>query len=241
MEKYRLPSSSEKADYVQSQFNGIAQKYDRFNDWNSFRLHRIWKRKMVSELDRLSNPPYRVMDLCCGTGDIAALLCGREDVEELYAVDFSENMLSVAHSRLDSIPKAHVQKGDAMDLSEFESNSFDAVTIGFGLRNVTDLRKTLKEVKRILKPGGIFLNLDVGKVKIPIIREIAHFYFFHIVPILGYFIWGGKNEMFDYLPASSTTYPDQKTLGFILQEEGFSEVSYRNFVFGNAVLHRARV
>jgi demethylmenaquinone methyltransferase/2-methoxy-6-polyprenyl-1,4-benzoquinol methylase len=122
-------------------------------------------------------------------------------------------------------------------LKNFPNESLDVVTIGFGLRNVNNLSKALSEIHRVLKPGGIFINLDVGKVKNPIIRFFADFYFFKIVPIMGYFIWGGKNQMFDYLPVSSLHYPDQENLKKLLEEAGFTNVSYKNFVFGNATMH----
>jgi demethylmenaquinone methyltransferase/2-methoxy-6-polyprenyl-1,4-benzoquinol methylase len=246
MSEFRMPNTETKAKFVLENFEKIASKYDRFNDWNSFYLHRVWKNKLVSEIQKLN--PKRVMDLCCGTGDIALRIAKISGLEELHAVDFSPSMLSVAESRLGEAKKAgrfeklkiQTLVGDAMNLVPFQDNSFDAVSIGFGLRNVKDLRITLREVRRVLKPGGIFLNLDVGKVKNPLIRFFANLYFFKIVPIFGYLLWGGKNEMFDYLPVSSLSYPGQEELKTILEEEGFESVSYKNFVFGNATLHKAQ-
>lgn len=184
-----------------------------------------------------------VMDLCCGTGDISVRLNASSSVDRVACVDFSENMLAVAKTRLQK-PAAEgrirFEVGDATRLVNFKDSEFDAVSIGFGLRNVDDLPEALREIYRILKPGGIFLNLDVGKVKLPLIRAFADFYFFRIVPLMGYMIWGGKNDMFDYLPVSSLSYPDQETLKSILETTGFEQVRYRNFVFGNAVLHVCR-
>lgn len=233
-----LYQEEKKSEYVQTNFNKIAEKYDLFNDLNSFFLHRIWKNSIISEIRKNSKKEnLQCLDLCCGTGDISLRLAEMKESSKVFSVDFSENMLSIARKRLEKNPKSTVQFGDATDLKEFSSASFDAVTIGFGLRNVNQLEKTLSEVFRILKPGGIFINLDVGKVKNPIIRVFADFYFFKIVPILGYLIWGGKNEMFDYLPVSSLKYPGQEELKTIMQKNSFRNVEYRDFVFGNVTMH----
>lgn len=238
MTSFSMPDKDKKPSFVKENFEKIASKYDLFNDLNSFFLHRSWKNSLVKILQKES--PKEVLDLCCGTGDVAVRIAVLPSIQKLYAVDFSPSMLAVASTRLRSFPKAITDVGDAMELKTFASSSLDAVTISFGLRNVKDLRLCLKEVKRVLKQNGIFLNLDVGKVESPIISFFAKIYFFKIVPLIGYLIWGGKNEMFDYLPVSSLHYPGQKELKLILEEEGFREVYYKNFVFGNAVLHHGR-
>lgn len=233
-----LYQEEKKSEYVQTNFNQIAGKYDLFNDLNSFFLHRVWKNSIIGEIRKNSkNESLQCLDLCCGTGDISLRLIEMQESSKVFSVDFSENMLSIAQKRLEKYPKSTVQFGDATNLKDFNDDSFDAVTIGFGLRNVNQLEKTLSEVFRILKPGGIFINLDVGKVKNPIIKIFADFYFFKIVPIMGYLIWGGKNEMFDYLPVSSLKYPGQDELKSIMEKNRFQNVKYRDFVFGNVTMH----
>ncbi|UOG40663.1 bifunctional demethylmenaquinone methyltransferase/2-methoxy-6-polyprenyl-1,4-benzoquinol methylase UbiE [Leptospira noguchii] len=244
MSGFQMPQADFKAGFVRENFNKIAKKYDRFNDWNSFLLHRIWKNRLVQEIENhFSSGRLRVLDLCCGTGDISLRLENSISVDHVTCVDFSENMLEIAKTRLKKQAqkgRVHFELGDATKLIQFQNSQFDVVSIGFGLRNVDDLSKAIAEIFRVLKPGGLFLNLDVGKVKNPLVRWIADFYFFRIVPILGYILWGGKNEMFDYLPVSSLSYPDQETLKSLLEKEGFQEVEYKNFVFGNAALHIAK-
>lgn len=237
---YKLPEIHEKAEYVQKNFNAIAARYDLFNDLNSFFLHRRWKSFQVKQLESLGKNELQCLDLCCGTGDIALRLADSGQAGKVYGVDFSEDMLGVARHKLAGRDNVVLEQGDATDLGRFKKNSLDVVTIGFGLRNVNDIDKCISEIHRVLKPGGLFLNLDVGKVNNPFIRFFANFYFFKIVPLMGYLIWGGKNEMFDYLPASSVKYPGQEELKAILLRHGFSSVSYKNFVFGNAVLHISR-
>lgn len=243
MTGFRMPSAENKAAFVKKNFDRIASKYDRFNDWNSFYLHRLWKNRLVREIESKTTDNIAVLDLCCGTGDISVRLEQSGKVRQLLCIDFSEKMLDVARHRLE-VPvrsgRVTIRVGDATKLTSIPSGSLDAVSVGFGLRNVDDLDSALSEIHRVLKPGGVFANLDVGKVKNPFVRKIADFYFFRIVPVLGYLLWGGKNEMFDYLPVSSLSYPDQESLKEQLQAHGFTEVEYTNFVFGNATLHIAK-
>ncbi|MDX1957184.1 MAG: ubiquinone/menaquinone biosynthesis methyltransferase [Leptospiraceae bacterium] len=238
MSDFQMPSVEKKAEFVRTNFDIIASKYDLFNDLNSFFLHRLWKNQ-IPELIRskLKKNNLNCLDLCCGTGDISVRLANMQETEKLFAVDFSENMIDVARHRLMNKSNSIVQIGDATNLKDFSNESLDVVTVGFGLRNVDNLDGAISEIHRVLKKGGLFLNLDVGKVKNPIIRLFADFYFFKIVPILGYIIWGGKNKMFDYLPVSSLTYPAQEELATKLTRLGFQNVGFKNFVFGNAVLH----
>ncbi len=240
MSQYQLPTKEKKPEYVQSNFDGIARAYDRFNDWNTFFLHRVWKKKLAAKALALNPKASSALDLCCGTGDITAELSKISQLETVMGIDFSEKMLGIAKEKLKEKSHITLQVGDAMNLSAIPSNSQDIVTMGFGLRNVQNIDKCLKEIHRILRPGAVFLNLDIGKVRPRFLKPFADFYFFRIVPIIGYLVYGGKNQMFDYLPHSSLTYPDQETLVEVLGLASFREVEFQNFVFGNAVLHWAR-
>lgn len=238
MSEFKMPSLSTKAEYVKDNFDIIASKYDLFNDLSSLYLHRLWKKRIIDIIKSYYNDKQiQCLDLCCGTGDISLRLSKLENANIVYSIDFSENMLSIAKSRLKNIPNSKLEIGDATNLVSIANESMDVVTVGFGLRNVNNLDKAISEIYRILKPGGIFINLDVGKVKNKFIRFFADFYFFKIVPIVGYAIYGKKNEMFDYLPVSSLYYPSQEELKVILENNKFSNVRYENFVFGNATLH----
>lgn len=240
MNQYKLPSQEKKPEYVRKNFDGIAKAYDRFNDWNSFFLHRIWKNWVVREAKKSVPNAKTALDLCCGTGDITERLSLDPNLESVVGLDFSEQMLSFAFPKVEG--KTHVKLivGDAMNLSSFAEGSFDIITMGFGLRNVSDLKRCLFEIKRVLRRGGVFVNLDVGRVRPKFLKYFADFYFFKIVPLFGYLLYGKQNEMFDYLPHSSKTYPDQETLSQILTELGFVDVRFQNFVFGNAVAHIAK-
>lgn len=237
MNDFEMPAPEKKADFVKENFDVISEKYDLFNDLNSFFLHRVWKNQVAKTVANFSKKPLVCLDLCCGTGDISLRLNQLANTQIVHSVDFSEKMLDIARVKLKTEQKAIIKQGDATFLKDFADTSLDVVTIGFGLRNVNNLEKALGEIYRVLKPGGLFINLDVGKVKNPIIRFFADFYFFKIVPLMGYIIWGGKNKMFDYLPVSSLHYPAQDELKGILEKIGFEKVSYKNFVFGNATMH----
>lgn len=239
MSTFQMPEAEKKARFVRENFDIIARKYDRFNDLNSFFLHRHWKNTVIKILNQQFPSEFACMDLCCGTGDISVRIRQHTRANPVYSVDFSENMLAIARQRMPSVEVNKIQVGDATNLSNFKPASLDALTIGFGLRNVDNLTGALQEILRVLKPGGIFINLDVGKVANPIIRIFANFYFFKIVPILGYMLWGKKNQMFDYLPVSSLHYPGQQELSDMMQRIGFTEISYQNFAFGNVALHVA--
>lgn len=241
MTKFKMPESNLKAEFVRTNFDVIASKYDLFNDLNSFFLHRHWKNSIIFLIQKtFSNRSIDCLDLCCGTGDISVRLNRMKQARQVYSIDFSEKMLSVAKQRLNEISKSKQEIGDATNLKNFGDASVDVVTVGFGLRNVDNLPKALSEIYRVLKPDGLFINLDVGKVKNPLIRFFADFYFFKIVPILGYLIWGSKNDMFDYLPVSSLSYPDQEKLKAMMEKEKFQLVEYKNFVFGNVAMHWGR-
>ncbi|TGK54545.1 ubiquinone/menaquinone biosynthesis methyltransferase [Leptospira kanakyensis] len=240
MNQYQLPSQEKKPEYVRTNFDGIARAYDRFNDWNSFFLHRIWKDWVVREAKKSVPLAKSALDLCCGTGDITLRLSQDPNLEQVVGLDFSEKMLSFAIHKIPENPRVKLLLGDAMNLSQFADGSFDLVTMGFGLRNVSDIKKCLNEIKRVLKKDGVFVNLDVGRVRPKFLKYFADFYFFKIVPIFGYLLYGKENEMFDYLPHSSKAYPDQETLAEILKEVGFQNVRFQNFVFGNAVAHVAK-
>jgi demethylmenaquinone methyltransferase/2-methoxy-6-polyprenyl-1,4-benzoquinol methylase len=241
MTEFQMPDTNKKAEFVRTNFDVIASKYDLFNDLNSFYLHRVWKNSIIQLiLNSFPKKNLECLDLCCGTGDISVRLTEVDLVTKVYSVDFSDKMLDVARQRLEGISKSKCEIGDATNLKNFPDASFDVVTVGFGLRNVDNLAKALSEIFRVLKPGGIFVNLDVGKVKNPIIRIFADFYFFKIVPLLGYLIWGAKNDMFDYLPVSSLSYPDQDNLKSMIEKAKFQNVEYKNFVFGNVALHWGR-
>ncbi|MBI4082352.1 MAG: ubiquinone/menaquinone biosynthesis methyltransferase [Candidatus Lambdaproteobacteria bacterium] len=255
---YRLPGPEEKARYVREKFDQIAAHYDLFNDLITQGQHRWWKRQLVRRLG--IGPGARVLDLCCGTGDIAARSLGRVGpAGRVVALDFSAAMLAIARQRLArQRPSIHrlapagrpagaqqapapcvtVLRGDAMRLP-FAAGSFDFVTVGYGLRNVTDLDLCLGEIRRVLAPGGGLASLDVGKVRPAWARPLADFYMFRVVPWIGRRLQPGQ-EMFEYLPHSAEAFPSQDALKARLLAAGFASVELIEHLLGASVIHLAR-
>jgi demethylmenaquinone methyltransferase / 2-methoxy-6-polyprenyl-1,4-benzoquinol methylase len=232
---FNIPTGKEKSKYVKGKFSVIAKRYDLFNDLITQGMHRFWKNFLV-EKARLKSSD-NALDICCGTGDITQRLkASVGDDGDVIGLDFSSGMLKVAKNR-NLASTIYFVKADAMNLP-FQDSSIDVVTVGFGLRNLIDISKCLSDVIRVLKPGGRFLCLDMGKVKIPILKQLFKFYFFKIVPIVGKLMYPGE-DLFDYFPASSVAYPSQEKLAGMLVNIGFEEVEIFNFYFGSTVIHYA--
>ena len=232
---YTIPKTEEKSVYVEKMFNKIAQKYDLFNDIITFGMHRQWKRFVARQTEL--HDEQSCLDLCCGTGDIAREVLRQDHSSKVTGLDFSEEMLNIAESKNTSEKTVKYVTGDAMNIP-FKNEVFDAVTIGFGMRNVQDISQFLREILRVLKPEGVLVSLDVGKVRIPILTELNHFYFFHIVPLIGKLLMPGE-KIFKYLPESSLEYPNQDSLKNLMIETGFHMVEFHNFVFGGSTVHVA--
>ncbi len=233
---YKLPADSEKAVYVERKFDEIAQVYDRFNDCITFGMHRYWKRFVACQTGLRAGE--HCLDICCGTGDIARAVKRMHPECRVTALDFSREMLKLAggHRDAKSNPVCYL-RGDAMKLP-FHQDGFEAVTVGYGLRNVPDLKACLREILRVLKPGGVLVSLDVGRTRLPLLSDLIRYYFFSIVPWIGRKLMPGQ-EMFTYLPFSSLEYPDQETLKRLMLESGFQQVDVHDFVFGASTVHVA--
>lgn len=231
--KYTLPTSQEKSEYVESKFGKIAKKYDLFNDIITFGLHRYWKKFMVKQTGLDNNKSC--LDLCCGTGDISHEVLRQYPDCNVTGLDFSKEMLKIAKAKNNN--NVNFLHGDAINIP-FSDESFHAVTIGYGLRNVSNINSCLKEIFRVLKFRGVLVCLDVGKVRLPIISMLNNFYLFRIIPLIGNWLMPGE-EMFHYLPHSSLEYPSQESIKKMILEVGFRKVEIHNFLFGASTIHIA--
>ena len=215
------------ADGVRRMFDRIAPVYDAMNRVMTAGLDRRWRRVTVDEVVRRGD---RVLDACCGTGDLALAALSR--AEEVVGLDFSERMLERARAKSNAIQWV---QGDVLALP-FDDETFDAVTVGFGVRNVADLDAGVRELRRVLRRGGRIGILEITQPR----GALAPFYrlwFDHVVPLLGKLLPGGS--AYTYLPASVRRFPDPETLAARLEASGFVAVRFRRFAGGIVALHVA--
>lgn len=217
-------------------FAGIAGRYDLLNHLLSLNIDKGWRRKVRAEIaDILADAKAVVLDVACGTGDLSLEL--KHDAKAtVIGTDFCRPMLAVAADKiaLESL-KLPLLEADAMSLS-FADNSFDAVTIAFGLRNLPDHADGLRELLRILKPGGKLVILECSNPSVPGFRELFKFYFEKIVPRIGGLISGSRGA-YTYLPDSVSRFPDKKTLAAMMESAGFADVKFESLTGGTASLH----
>lgn len=232
-------SPEEKVRYVRRMFGAIAPRYDLANTLISAGLHRVWKRIAAA----LADPPPggRAIDVCCGTGDLTLLLARRVGPRgRVVGVDFTLEMLRIARRRaaaagLDGICRFVL--GDAQALPA-AAGRFDAATVGFGIRNVGRPETALRELHRVLTPGGRLAVLEFSRPRNPAIRRLYDFYSFTLMPWVGR-LASRHPDAYLYLPTSVRAWPDQEAFRALLQHAGFEGVQYRNFGSGVTAVHLA--
>jgi len=235
---YRDVPVDEKQKLVGRVFTSVAAKYDLMNDLMSLGVHRIWKRWFV-ETSGVRNGD-RVLDLAGGTGDIAALLLARVGSSGSVVLgDINAAMLRAGRDRL--LDRGLVRNLEYAQLNAealpFPDAAFDAVTIAFGLRNVTDKALALREMQRVLKPGGRVLVLEFSAVQSEWLKPLYEFHSFQVLPRLGEFI-ANDAESYQYLAESIRKHPDQATLKAMIEAAGFGHVDVRNLSAGIVAIHR---
>ncbi|MFT6253834.1 MAG: demethylmenaquinone methyltransferase/2-methoxy-6-polyprenyl-1,4-benzoquinol methylase [Granulosicoccus sp.] len=228
----------EKAHRVADVFHSVAGKYDLMNDLMSGGVHRLWKRFTI-ELSAV-RPGHKVLDIAGGTGDLAykfSTLVG--DAGQVILSDINSSMLNVGRDRLiDLGVNQNVQyvQLDAQHIP-FDDNSFDCITISFGLRNVTDKDLALRSILRVLKPGGRLLVLEFSKPKNALLEKVYDQYSFRLLPAIGKLITNDA-ESYRYLAESIRMHPDQETLKGMMADAGFENVEYHNMTGGIVALHK---
>ena len=235
---FRDVPEGEKQKLVGQVFTSVARNYDLMNDLMSFGVHRLWKRHFIAV--RGVRRGDRVLDLAGGTGDIAALLkpvVGEEG--EVIVGDINAAMLGVGRDRLTDRGLVAGLRWAQLNAEAlpFPDNSFDAITMAFGLRNVTDKDKALADMHRILKPGGRLLVLEFSKVQSPLLSKLYDVHSFQILPRLGR-LFANDADSYRYLAESIRKHPDQGTLKDMMRTAGFGHVEVRNLTNGIVAIHR---
>jgi demethylmenaquinone methyltransferase / 2-methoxy-6-polyprenyl-1,4-benzoquinol methylase len=229
----------DKVRYVRRMFDAIAPRYDLVNTLISAGRHRVWKRAAAALA--AAPPGGRAIDVCCGTGDLALLLARQVGPGgRVVGVDFSLEMLGIARRRADAAGLGGICRfvpGDAEALPAPDA-AFDAATVGFGIRNAGHPDAALRELCRVLRPGGRLAVLEFSRPRNPVVRGLYDLYSFSLMAWLGR-VASRHPDAYLYLPTSVRRWPDQDAFAGMLRGAGFDRVRYRNFISGITAIHVA--
>ncbi len=230
-----LPPIENKAAYVERMFARIAPGYDRVNRVMTFGLDQGWRQRVVEQLA----PPVdgRCLDVGTGTGDFLPILAAWSRNGMAVGIDFTLPMMSAGQAKLDPLgpERAAFVGGDALNLP-FPDHTFDAISTGFVMRNVTDIGQAFREMYRVTRPGGVVACLEVARPRNPLVRIGHQIYFEGIVPWIGQLLGGDRNA-YRYLPESARAFPPPERLAVIMREAGWHYVSYRLYGLGAVAIH----
>lgn len=232
-------TGADKKEQVAEMFDHIAPKYDLLNQVLSLGIHKAWRRKTVKKLAALR--PKMVMDVATGTGDLAIEVVRQLSPQQVVGVDISEGMMKLGREKvkakkLDTV--ISFQPGDSENLP-FAHNSFDAVTVGFGVRNFAHLEAGMKGMYDVLKPGGMLAVLEFSKPHTFPMKQLVNFYYRFILPLVGRMVSSDKRA-YTYLPESIQAFPEGQRFLDVMKKTGFSDVSWQPLTFGIASIYVGR-
>lgn len=234
---FRQVAKQDKQHLVEQVFSSVASRYDLMNDLMSGGIHRLWKRHFVATSGIQKG--HHVLDLAGGTGDIAQLLMAQIGTEgHVVLGDINQAMLDVGEARLIDAGfygRFSCQQMNAEQLP-YDDNHFDAITMAFGLRNVTDKQQALNEMHRVLKPGGKALVLEFSKVTQPVLKKLYELYSFKLLPEIGHRVTGDRDS-YQYLVESIEKHPDQEQLKAMFEQAGLEMCRYQNLSAGIVAIH----
>ncbi len=225
-----------KASYVNRMFTAIAPRYDLLNSLLSLRRDQGWRKFTVAQCSLPSGG--LVLDLCTGTGEIAFELARRHRDSPVVGIDFNPDMLARAKTKLGLLAigrRVHLMMGDALRLP-FRDNTFSCATIGFALRNVTDVTSAFREMARVVQPGGRVISLELTRPTSPLVRAVYYIYLRRIAPFIGGII-SGKREAYTYLPDSILEFPPPEAVVAIMESVGLKQVVTYRLTLGSATVH----
>ena len=225
----------EKRAYVQRIFSEIAPRYDLLNHLLSFNIDKRWRRAAIATLNWQRSPRGTYVDLCAGTLDVSTQLAASGGFQgRIVSADFAEPMLRAGVRKSPPSCIAPVV-GDALRLP-LASGRMAGAIVAFGIRNVADLDEGLREVHRVLEPGGRFVILEFTTPRSALVRRFYHLYFHHVLPFIGGVI-SGHRTAYRYLPRSVANFPIEEQLAGRMRAAGFADVSWRTLTFGIAAIH----
>ncbi len=237
LKPYKTKSGGKK-EQVSDMFDNISPKYDLLNRIMTLRIDIIWRKKAIRLLK--ASCPQLILDVATGTGDFAIEAIEILQPEKIIGVDISAGMLEVAKEKIQKkrlTSQFEVQVGDSENL-QFADNTFDAVTVAFGVRNFENLNQGLAEIRRVLKPGGRAIILELSNPKRFPVKQLFHFYFHKIVPFIGRFI-SKDSSAYSYLPESVSKFPDGQHFAALTKEAGFRTTRVMPQTLGFCTIYEA--
>ena len=234
--KGKVMQNQSKEERVHHVFEKIYQNYDEMNSIISFQQHKLWRKDVMGRMH--VDEGAKALDVCCGTGDWAIALADEVGPSgKVIGLDFSKNMLSIAEEKRNAknLEQLELIHGNAMELP-FADNTFDYVTIGFGLRNVPDYMTVLKEMHRVVKPNGKVICLETSQPELIGFKQLYFLYFRFMMPLFGKMFAKSYDE-YAWLNESTKNFPDKKKLKEMFQDAGFSFVEVKSYTLGVAAVH----
>ena len=231
-------NEGEKHEQVEAMFDNIAPTYDTLNHTLSLGTDKGWRRKAIDKLGE--HHPHTILDIATGTGDFAILAATRLNLQEVLACDLSEGMMAVGREKVKALDLGNIirfQKEDCLHLS-FEDNTFDAVTVAYGVRNFQDLEAGLSEMLRVLRPKGHLLILELATPPHFPMKQLFWLYSHVWMPLVGRLISKDK-QAYKYLPATMEAFPQGEVMEKILYKVGYSKVEWKRFTFGICTMYLA--
>ena len=230
-----LPAPGEKHSYVRAMFDAIAPRYDLLNGLLSFNLHHRWRRIAADRAEL--KPGERALDACTGTGDFALELARRVGpTGKVVGTDYSNGMLALGQKKITSVPQLSLQWADTESLP-FPDAAFDAVTVGFGIRNVADIEKGISEMARVTKPGGRVVILEFTQPHNALVR-LGYGFYGRLMPLIGGLI-SGRSAAYAYLPESVAAFHTREGLADLLRAAGLIDVRVTDLNLGTVAIHSA--
>ena len=228
-----------KKEQVAEMFDSISGKYDTLNRFLSARTDLIWRKKAIRKLKK--DDPKQILDIATGTADMAILACKLLDPDKVTGIDISEGMLKIGREKVEKeglTPKIELFTGDSETIN-YGDNTFDAVMVAFGVRNFENLEKGLKEMLRVLKPGGQVIILEFSKPRFPAFKSLYNLYMGLVAPRVAR--WFSQNkEAYEYLCKSSRAFPDRHDFVEILKTAGYADTGFRALSFGICCIYSGR-